>query len=257
MLTVSCLIGFFTQFFAYSQPATNRGGLVWDSLSKEASPLSGEITVIYHFAVTNASTNTITIERIEPSCGCTKVETPAQPWKLSPNEDGQIKVTLDAQGKQGTLNKSILVYTSSGPLLLHVVAHLPTFQSSEQRENNMKAAASNRQAVFRGSCAACHVTPTFGKLGQPLYDTACGICHSAENRASMVPDLKSLKVATNKSYWEQWIRSGKTNSLMPAFEQKQAGILSEQQIQSLVEFLATNKNFPSNLSLTNSSGAKH
>ena len=55
----------------------------------------------------------------------------------------------------------------------------------------------------------------------------------------MVPDLKTLKADKTSVYWENWIRNGKPNSLMPAFEKKQGGILTEEQIKSLVEYLAT------------------
>ena len=36
-----------------------------------------------------------------------------------------------------------------------------------------------------------------GKKGGELFDTACGICHTAENRASMVPVLANVPSARN------------------------------------------------------------
>lgn len=62
----------------------------------------------------------------------------------------------------------------------------------------------------------------------------------------MVPDLKTLKITTDKKYWDQVTRNGRPNTLMPAFEQKQGGSLTEAQIQSLVEYLAGNVEFISN-----------
>ena len=92
--------------------------------------------------------------------------------------------------------------------------------------------------MARGECAKCHSEPTKDKTGKALFTTACGICHEAEHRASMVPDLRALKKPTTRDYWLQWIAHGKADTLMPAFGQKAGGPLTEGQIESLVEFLA-------------------
>ncbi len=232
------------------KPAT---GLVWDSILKESTPKAGEEDILYTFAVTNRSANPITIERIDPSCGCTIAEMPSEPWKLAPNEGGLIKVEFDARGKSGTLTKTLLVYTSVGPKSLTIVTHLPEpakpARDNTERVTNVMEASKNRQLVFQGKCITCHVTPTVGKTGKELYVTACGICHDAEPRASMVTNLKTLKYGTPKTYWEHWIRNGKPMSLMPAFEQKQGGPLTDAQIASLVEFISGSKDFPSNVTI--------
>lgn len=236
-----------------SIPKKPDAGLVWDSIQKESTPKAGELDILYSFAVTNRSTNTITIERVETSCGCTVAEIPSEPWKLAPNEGGLIKVEFDAREKYGTLTKTILVYTSVGPKSLMIVTHLPEapkpVRDNTERVTNVLEASKNRQLVFQGKCAACHVTPTMGKTGKELYVTACGICHDAEHRASMVTNLKTLKYGTPKAYWEHWTRNGKPSSLMPAFEQKQGGPLTDAQIASLVEFISESKDFPSNVTI--------
>ncbi len=232
-------------------PAT---GLVWDAILKEATPKAGEMDIPFTFAVTNKGTNRITIERVEASCGCTVAEIPSEPWPLDPGQGGLLKVEFDARNKSGTLTKTLLVYTSVGPKTLMVKVHLPVAAPGQARDNaervtNLMEASKNRQAIFQGKCVTCHVTPTIGKHGKELYMTACGICHDAEHRASMVPDLKTLKYGTPKAYWEHWTRHGKPNSLMPAFEQKQGGPLSNDQIKSLIEFISESKNFPSNVNI--------
>lgn len=236
-----------------AQTPAPSNGLVWDAIKKESTPKAGELDIPYTFAVTNRSTNTITIERVETSCGCTVAEMPSEPWKLAPNEGGLIKVEFDARGKNGTLTKTITVLTSVGPKVLMIVTHLPeppkNARDTTERVTNMLEASKNRQMVFMGKCVTCHVTPTIGKTGKLLYDTACGICHDAEHRASMVTNLKALKYGTPKAYWDHWIRNGKPMSLMPAFEQKQGGPLTEDQITSLVEFISGSKDFPSNVTI--------
>ena len=85
----------------------------------------------------------------------------------------------------------------------------------------------DRQAVFHGECATCHVKPGQGKYGKLLYDADCAICHEGEHRATMVPDLHALKVPTNVEFWQTWISHGKPGSLMPAFSTADGGPLSD------------------------------
>jgi mono/diheme cytochrome c family protein len=97
----------------------------------------------------------------------------------------------------------------------------------------------DRQAVFKNDCAQCHVTPTVAKMGKELYQAGCAICHDAEHRATMVPDLHVPKVPTSPAYWTQWVTEGKAGSLMPAFAQEHGGPLNKEQIASLVNYLST------------------
>lgn len=235
-------------------------GLVWDALTKEVTPKPGEEDVPVTFAVTNRSNARITIERVETSCGCTVAEIPSEPWPLDPGQGGLMKVEFDARNKSGDLTKTILVYTSAGPKTLMLKIHLPNTppalsSANTERVTNLMEASKNRQSVFQGKCVACHVTPTVGKTGKELYAAACAICHEAAHRASMVPDLKNIKFGTPVAYWEHWTRNGKPSSLMPAFEQKQGGPLTEDQIKSLVEFISTSKGFPSNVTVPSPANA--
>jgi mono/diheme cytochrome c family protein len=78
-------------------------------------------------------------------------------------------------------------------------------------------------------------------MGKVLYDKACGICHEAAHRATMVTDLRT-KVPNNAEYWKFSIVHGKPGTLMPAFSQAEGGPLSDAQIASLVEYLV--KEYP-------------
>ena len=101
----------------------------------------------------------------------------------------------------------------------------------------MQLAMADRQAVFKNDCASCHVAPAVGKKGEQLFAAACSICHEAPHRATMVPDLHALKFTPTKDYWHNWISNGKPGSLMPAFAQAQGGPLTDEQIESLAEYL--------------------
>jgi cytochrome c5 len=210
---------------AQQQPAP---ALVWDATFKETFARSGDTNVLVAFTFTNTATTNFTIEKVTTSCGCSLAVLPQQPWRLEPGTTGDIAVRTDLRGKRGVLVKSAILYTSGGIKVL-------TFRINIQ-EPLIEA---ERQAVFKGDCARCHVEPTRGKTGKELFAAACGICHETEHRASMVPDLRMLKTPGTADYWRSKIAMGKPNSLMPAFAAKEGGPLTEDQIQSLVGFLTT------------------
>ena len=98
-------------------------------------------------------------------------------------------------------------------------------------------AKADRQAVFKNDCATCHAIPGNGKYGMALYNAVCAVCHEGEHRATMVPDLHTLKVPTNDQFWRIWIAHGKPGSLMPAFSNTDGGPLNDLQIASLAAYL--------------------
>jgi mono/diheme cytochrome c family protein len=110
--------------------------------------------------------------------------------------------------------------------------------SEADRAQNVKIATADRQAVFKGDCATCHVQPGEGKYGLALYEADCAICHEGEHRATMVPNLHALKTPTTVEFWRIWIAHGKPGSLMPAFSTADGGPLSDMQITSLATVLA-------------------
>jgi mono/diheme cytochrome c family protein len=144
--------------------------------------------------------------------------------------------------------KTVTVTTDRGFKTLYVRTvieePLPGSMGAQDRMKNLRIATANRQAVFQGECATCHVTPALNKTGVELYQTACGICHEAEHRSSMVPDLANLQKETNADYWRTWITSSADGKLMPAFALENGGFLNAMQIDSLVNYLVGD--FPKN-----------
>jgi mono/diheme cytochrome c family protein len=106
-----------------------------------------------------------------------------------------------------------------------------------QRNAGVMASKVDRQAVFKGDCASCHLKKIEGKYGQQLFDALCAICHEAKNRATMVPDLANLQIPTSDEFWRTWITAGKAGALMPAFATSQGGPLNDLQIASLAAYL--------------------
>jgi mono/diheme cytochrome c family protein len=217
------------------------GVLVWNNLVQSADAAADQAAAHFTFNFTNVSSDKVVILSVHPSCGCTTAELPPMPWLVDAGTNGQIGITVNLAGKTGMLFKTVDVVTDKGNLTLSVRINIlppvvPTM-TEEDRARAMASAKVDRQAVFHGDCAVCHVKPGTGKYGQALYEVSCGICHEAEHRATMVPDLHAIKTPTNDDFWRTWIMHGKPGSLMPAFSTAEGGPLNDVQIASLAAYL--------------------
>jgi len=217
------------------------GILAFDALEKEFIAKHGEQNCPFDFSVTNISPADVTITFIQTSCGCTTARTQL-PLKLAAGQTVDIPINMNVVGKSGVVAKTITIHTDKGQKQLLVKSNIQPPPADPaamamNRERNQQIATADRQAVFKGDCAKCHVEPTVGKYGKDLYVAACGICHEAEHRATMVADLHQLKVTPTAEYWKFYVVNGKPATLMPAFAAAQGGPLSDAQIDSLVSYL--------------------
>jgi mono/diheme cytochrome c family protein len=233
-------------------PAPDPTALKFDAESKVYNAKPGDSSAAFTFTITNVSTHEVAINRLSTSCGCTVAQLPTTPYTLQPGSNVPINVTMDLRGKFGSVTKTISVDSSAGFRSLTVVANIPAATPTAvaqgpatvgapnpmgDRAKNIQNALADRQAVFKGECTKCHVDKGVGKMGQELYAASCGICHDAEHRAAMVPDLKVPRSARDIAFWQKWIMEGKPGTLMPAFAQAHGGPLSQEQIDSLTIYL--------------------
>ncbi|MFN7141986.1 MAG: DUF1573 domain-containing protein [Limisphaerales bacterium] len=219
-------------------PAARPHALTWDAMEKTYHAEFGETSAPFTYWVTNTSTMPVLISSVNPSCGCTVADYP-KPWNLAPGESGEIKASMNFAGKTGIQSKIMSVISSGGPqqtLTMRVV--IPHDTNEERRKQNMAIAAKDRQAVFKNDCASCHVEPLKGKRGQELFVAGCNICHDpyTGHRAEIVPDLKKLAFPTDRNFWKKIITEGKEGTLMPGFGQAHGGPLTEEEIDSLVDY---------------------
>jgi len=217
------------------------GVLAWDNLMKSTEAAADQAQAHFTFNLTNVSSEKVAIVNVHPSCGCTTAQLPPLPWVLAPGTNGQINLTVNLAGKNGTLFKTVNVTTDKGSKMLTLQIKIlppviPTMTEAD-RMRGIEMAKADRQAIFKNECATCHLKPGDGKYGQALYSSVCGVCHESEHRASMVPNLHELKVPTNDQFWRIWISHGKPGSLMPAFSTTDGGPLTDLQIASLAAYL--------------------
>jgi hypothetical protein len=187
-------------------PVLSSETVTWDSVSKSFEAYAGDKRAQCMFNFTNVSAGNIKITSVVPSCGCTTVQMPPLPWTLTPNSSGQIGVTINIEGKSGTLSKYLAVTTDQGAKLLYVNINIVSalqypLMSQADRIQNIGIAKIDRQAVFEGDCTSCHAKEGEGKLGKDLYLADCAICHDDIRQASVVPDLHLITVPTDANYW--------------------------------------------------------
>lgn len=227
------------------------GSLTFDSTLKDFHAKEGETNLVFSYEFTNNTAKPAVILAIRPSCGCTTMRTPPLPWTIPAGSNGTLAASIDLRGKWGVLTKSITV-DIAGEGSTHLISrlHIPVAAAPDpavaaaavgpldERVRNQLLAQADRQVVFRGDCAKCHSEPAKDKHGAELYAAACANCHDSPNRATMVPDLRALNKATPELFWQLWIRFGREQSLMPAFDRNHGGPLNEEQIVSLSRWLA-------------------
>lgn len=236
--------------------------LKFDAESKDFNARPGDASASFTFSVTNVSRSDVSINSLRTSCGCTVAQLPPlpnKPFVLAAGSNVAINVTMDLRGKMGAVTKSISVETSAGFKSLLVRANIPqpgltpTAGAAQipavaggmgERAKNIQAALADRQAVFKGDCAKCHVEKGVGKMGKELYVADCAVCHDSEHRAAMVTDLKVPRSARDLSFWQKWIMEGKPGTMMPAFAAIHGGPLTQEQIDSLTVYLY--ENYPKN-----------
>lgn len=241
-LWVGGLLGVWLTGVLPGRGADHADALYFGSPIREQRVPAGAVSVVFGFGFTNNAPDPVIIESIRTTCGCAVVEGPQFPWLVQPFEAGEFSVVLDVQGKRGTVTKSVILETSIGRKSLTVRA-VPgeargRADGDDARRENLEIARGDRFAVFRGECAACHAAPAGDKQGAALYDAVCAICHNSPRRAPMVPDLARLTFRPeDRERWRRWIAAGRDGSLMPGFARAHGGILSESQIDSLVDDL--------------------
>jgi mono/diheme cytochrome c family protein len=222
-------------------PPKEDTALGFDATAKEYVARPGEESCTFHFLVMNTSDREVVINQVRTSCGCTVATLPEQPWHLAPGAQGDLTLTVDLRGKSGEVVKTATIDTPTTfkTLLIKVTMPAPDAIMAQNRDRNVQLAKADRQAVFKGECAACHAAPAAGRLGSALYVSACSICHDAAHRATMVPDLHALNRPADATFWRSTIAHGRDGTLMPAFAQADGGPLTKAQIDSLVTYLTT------------------
>ena len=192
------------------------------------------------FKLSNTGGETLVIENVESSCGCTiaKLDTS----ELNPGESTELHVTLDTSLKLGSVTKTIDIFSNDPvqpkkELILKAEVKLPKGQEGMAGSFKVK----DPLVLFKGECKTCHVDRGINKTGKQLFIADCGMCHGPDGQGGVSPPLITLDYTQDmvKAYVRDIIANGSPNSpTMPPYSKGKGGPLADSQIDSLVTFLS-------------------
>src|SRR5471030_3176767 len=87
------------------------GILALDEISKATDAAADQHEAHFTFTFTNVSSGNVTFMAVQPSCGCTTAQLPSLPWTIPPGGSGEIGLTVNLDGKTGTLFKPVHITT--------------------------------------------------------------------------------------------------------------------------------------------------
>lgn len=117
-MPLACLVALFAGGVA-------RAGLQWEKQELEFHPSVSDTAVTAEFKFTNTGPGTVTIQSIEPACGCTTAV--LEKMTYLPGEQGTIRSVFTFGQRTGDQNKAIRVRINGQDknTILSIIAHIP------------------------------------------------------------------------------------------------------------------------------------
>ena len=170
------------------------GIFAWDELSKATDAAAAQPQAHFTFNLTNISSGNVAIMNVHPSCGCTTalIADVAVDRRVPAGANGQIPITVNVAGKSGTLFKYVEVSTDKGlkRLMLRINILPPvvvTLSDARARATNGGRESGPSGGFQKRLCDVPRKTGWKANTASSFTPLACGICHEAEHRATMVP----------------------------------------------------------------------
>lgn len=207
--------------------------LLFDRMTQDFGMAKQGEKVVRRFGFANVGGSDLVIGSLKSTCGCTAAVASTGPYR--PGERGEVEVSYDSRGKVGFAHKEVEVFSNASNL-----SQTLTIQGTVLEEGSHPMIAAS-DVLFSGSCAQCHALPAQGKKGKELYDAVCFLCHDFPQeggKKQIAAGRNDLAKMGNKQL-KRLISKGIARSSMPGFDVHSKGPLTEDQIDSLVEYLAS------------------
>jgi len=193
------------------------------------------IELQHDFTVSNTGNQPLHIEKVHSTCGCTIPTLPKT--VLAPGEATRITVKLDTSMKQDQITKTVDV-DSDDPDRLKVI--LSMYMNVANRHKSL-AQSDKAKILTDAKCIGCHVSQGVGLFGEELYKADCGMCHGEDAQGKIGPCLirDYDDPAVRKHIWQVTAYGSKRRITMPGFIADAGGPLAKEQVDSIVNYLAT------------------
>jgi cytochrome c5 len=225
-------------FFGCSQPLPDGPRMTFDHLEEDLGDVKEGVEIPRAFMVTNTGTQPLTIKPPYSSCGCTVPK--LKKTLLLPGESTELEVKIDTSMKQGEVTKTIHVESVDEPVQL---ANLYLYMNVENRHKNLNA--NGRAKILTDEkCTSCHVAEGVGQFGKELFKADCAMCHGENAEGKIGPALRNRDLnnpGIRTQIWNVTAYGSKQHASMPGFIEDAGGPLAKEQVDSLVNYLATLK----------------
>jgi mono/diheme cytochrome c family protein len=195
-------------------------------------------TMLSHrFAVKNLTTETLHL-RASASCGCTTPK--LEKSELQPDEFTNLDVEIDTSMKQDSVTKTVTIHTDDSH-----ESRTDVKLSMLVTDPHAGMASEGGSKIFTDQkCAACHVTRGEGKFGRDLYNADCAMCHGPKAEGAVGPPLFGPYQKKEYAQIMQNIveKGSATHRSMPGFLDTSGGPLTQEQVQSVLDYLAALSN---------------
>ncbi len=187
------------------------------------------------FKITNEGNAPLQINDVYSSCGCTTPKLTKS--DLQPGESTDLNVIADTSMKQDQVTKEVSV-SSNDPH--RPIVNIDLVMNVRNMHIGMKP--NEEVKIFTDPhCAACHVDQGVGLFGKELFEADCAMCHGEQAQGKVGPALKGPY--DNKVYRQHIVQvlsfGSKTKKTMPGYLAGARGPLAKEQIDSIVDYLAT------------------
>ena len=125
----------FTTAQANATPATTLTpeNLAFTSESHDFGTIAEGGAAEYVFQFKNTGKEPVTIQRVQPSCGCTIPDWTKEP--IAPGKTGMVKASYGTQGRPGQFNKTLTVFSNAGTKMLTIQGNVEKTPENSVPEN--------------------------------------------------------------------------------------------------------------------------
>jgi len=155
---------------------------------------------------------------------------------VAPHSSEPLMVVMDTSMKQGVVKKDITVKSNDPKNPVSTI-----YVTAEVKNPHADMGKDVQAKIFQGRCAACHVNDGIGKQGEVLYLADCSMCHGFRGGGAVAPALTHMDYGNREivDAMRKIISEGSTiHRSMPGFSKRKGGPLSDEDIESLLQYLA-------------------
>ena len=209
-----------------------KGMLVFDREIHEFGKITEGDVVKHTFRFVNKGPGPVKLKEIRLSCGCTTAQTVLKEY--APGEEGELEIRLDTAGKRGFILKSIEVYMENAvkeKIELAMTAEL--VPPPHPKIENVLLITKDPK------CKTCHLEAGVGFKGGFLYHRICVQCHGRRGAgASAMPfNVMKWQSGVDDEYIRKAIKHGMPETGMPAYVESVTPPLTDEQVESLIEYI--------------------